>query len=221
MRILMIGAGAVGRHLAMVLSQNHEVTLIENRPERCEFLTPILPEVRLLCDDGCEPRALEQAHIKDAELVVALTGDDEDNLVISYLAKYEYDAPQVIARVNNPLNRWLFTRRWGVDIEVSLADMIETIVEEEISLGEIVTVMKLKGSDVALVEITVPEGARALGSPLAELSLPPETLIVTVARGKRVLIPKAGTVLEPSDRVLAITHARYEEELESVLGFPQ
>ena len=133
MRILLIGAGAVGNYLARKLSDRHEVTLVETRRDRCDLLGPSLPNVKLINEDGCEPWVLEMVGISDTELVVTVTGDDEDNLVISYLSKFEYEVPTVIARVNNPLNQWLFTTEWGVDTEVSVPDMIMRVVEEEIT----------------------------------------------------------------------------------------
>ena len=168
--------------------------------------------------DGCEPWVLEMAGVAKTDLVLAVTGDDEDNLVVSYLSKFEYDVPKVIARVNNPLNRWLFTRSWGVDVEVSTPDVIARIIEEETTLGEVVTVMKLQASDIGLVEITLPDDAEALGKSLAELELPPETLIVTVVRSDGMMIPKADTILQPNDRVLAITNVHHQDALKRVLG---
>ena len=168
--------------------------------------------------DGCEPWVLEMAGVAKTDLVLAVTGDDEDNLVVSYLSKFEYDVPKVIARVNNPLNRWLFTRSWGVDVEVSTPDVIAKIIEEETTLGEVVTVMKLQASDIGLVEITLPDDAEALGKSLAELELPPETLVVTVVRSDGMMIPKADTILEPNDRVLAITNVHNQDALKKVLG---
>ncbi len=162
----------------------------------------------------------ELTEVLDTDLVVAVTGDDEDNLVVSYLSKFEYDAPQVIARVNNPVNRWLFTKAWGIDVEVSTPDIIAKIIEEETTLGEVVTVMKLQASDIGLVEITLPSDAAALGKSLSELTLPPDTLIVTVVREDALMIPRADTVLQPKDRILAITDVRHQGTLEGLLGNP-
>ena len=161
---------------------------------------------------------LEFAKIKEADLVLAGTGDDEDNLVIGYLSKFVYDVPKVIARVNNPVNRWLFTKSWGVDVEVSTPDIIATVIEEEVSLGEVITVMKLQSGDIGLVEITLSPDAKALGESIAQLELPPETLIVTVVREDAMLIPMADTVFQPGDKVLAITNFHNKEALEKLLG---
>lgn len=218
MKVLIVGGGMVGSFLARILIEKHEVVVVEQDPARARLITDELPGVRVVTEDGCEPWVLEFAGVKDAELVVPVTGDDEDNLVVSYLSKFEYDAPQVIARVNNPVNRWLFTRSWGVDVEISTPDIIAKIIEEETTLGEVVTVMKLQASDIGLLEITLPSDTGALGKRLPELLLPPETLIVTVVREDAMLIPSANTVLQPRDRVLAITNINNQKALESLLG---
>jgi len=218
MRVIIVGGGIVGAFLAEMLQEKNDVTVIEQNPERYEWLKANLKNINAIAEDGCEPWVLEFAGIMEADLALAVTGDDEDNLVVSYLAKNEYDVPKVIARVNNPKNRWLFSRQWGVDVEVSTADVISHIVEEEISLGEVVTVMKLKSGDIGMVEITLPEDSQALGETLAELELPVDTLIVTVIREDAMLIPKADTVLKPMDRVLAITNVHNQEKLERILG---
>ncbi|MBK5093534.1 MAG: NAD-binding protein [Actinobacteria bacterium] len=218
MHVLIVGGGIVGSFLARILMDKHEVTVIDKDPARYDYLKSTLPGMTVVSEDGCEPWVLEFAKIKDADLVLAVTGDDEDNLVIGYLSKFEYDVPKVIARVNNPVNRWLFTKSWGVDVEVSTPDIIATVIEEEVSLGEVITVMKLQSGDIGLVEITLSPDAKALGEHLAELELPPETLIVTVVREDEMLIPRADTVLQPGDRVLAITDIHNKEALEKLLG---
>src|SRR5450756_1091371 len=119
MQILIVGGGIVGSFLARILLDKHKVTVIDKDPERYDYIKSTLPGVTVISEDGCEPWVLEFAKIKEADLVLAGTGDDEDNLVIGYLSKFEYDVPKVIARVNNPVNRWLFTKSWGVDVEVS------------------------------------------------------------------------------------------------------
>jgi trk system potassium uptake protein TrkA len=218
MKVIIAGGGVVGSFLAQILGEKNEITVIEKSDEKYAVLSAQLGSARIVCEDACEPWVLEFAGVKNADLVLAVTGDDEDNLVISYLAKYEYDAPKVIARVNNPRNRWLFARSWGVDVEVCTSDIIAKIVEEETTLGEVVTVMKLQASDVSLVEITLPDDAEALGKPISELSLPPETLIVSIVRGDAMMIPKADTSLQQKDKVLAITSIENKEQLESLLG---
>jgi trk system potassium uptake protein TrkA len=218
MRVLIVGGGTVGAFLANILRENNEVTVVEQDLERAHAMEADMGDVRVIAEDGCEPWVLELADVKNAGLVLATTGDDEDNLVVSYLSKFEYDVPQVIGRVNNPVNRWLFNKSWGVDVEVSTPDIMAKIVEEETTLGEVVTVMKLQASDIGLVEITLTEDSPALGRKLSELNLPPETLIVTVVKGEAMMIPTADTVLEAGDRVLAMANVRNQEELDRVLG---
>lgn len=218
MKILMAGAGAVGNYLAEVLGKNHQVTLIEKRKDRCEYIAGLHPNVRMMCEDACEPWVLEEAGVADSDLVVTVTGDDEDNLVISYLSRFEYDVPLVIARVNNPKNRWLFTRDWGVDIEVSVPDMIAAIIEEETSLGEVVTLLKLQASDVDLVEINIPEDSPAVGKTIAELKTPADSLIVTIIRKGSLRIPRGETVIQPDDKVMALASPDRLDDIQRVLG---
>ena len=221
MRILIVGGGKAGSFLADVLSEKFRVTVIEIDPDRCRELNDKLANTRVVCEDGCEPWVLEEAGVANSDVVLAVTGDDEDNLVISYLCKYEYDVPKVIARVNNPKNSWLFTPSWGVDVSVSSPDIIAKIVEEETSLGEVVTLLKLRKGDIALVEITVPDDSPSLGISLAELKLPPETIIVTIGREEALLLPSAETSLMPNDRILAVTNIKNEEVLKRLLGHGQ
>ena len=218
MRVIIAGGGVVGSFLAGILHEKNDVTVIDQNKGKCAVLSAKLSGVTNICEDACEPWVLEMAGISEADLMVAVTGDDEDNLVISYLSKFEYDVPKVIGRVNNPKNRWLFTRSWGVDVEVSTPDIIAKIIEEETTLGEVVTVMKLQSSDVSLVEITLPGDAAALGKSLAELELPSDTLVVTVVRDDAMMIPQADTVLRAGDRVLAVTGVQNQEALKALLG---
>jgi trk system potassium uptake protein TrkA len=211
MKILIVGGGIVGSFLASVLHKKNQVIVVEKELDRIDPLINSLASVKIINEDGCEPWVLEYAGIVGADIVLAVTGDDEDNLVVSYLSKFEYEVPRVIARVNSPKNRWLYRKDFGVDVEVSTSDIIATIVEEETTLGEVITVMKLKSGDIGLVEITVPGDSRAVDKSLADLELPPETLIVTVVREDAMRIPTADTVLQNGDKVVALT-------LESLLG---
>ncbi len=221
MRVVIVGGGIVGSFLADILREKFEVVLVEKDIDRAATLEKELKNIRVIGEDGCEPWVLELAGVEEARMVLSVTGDDEDNLVVSYLSKFEYEVPQVITRVNNPVNRWLFTRAWGVDVEVSTPDIIAKIIEEETTLGEVVTMMKLQSGDIGLVEITLPGDAVALGKRLADLELPPETLIVTVVRGDVMMIPKAETELLEGDKVLAITNVNNRDTLECLLGHPK
>lgn len=220
MKVLIVGGGMVGSFLANVLSEKNEVTLVEKEADKVRVLAERLRSVRMVNEDGCEPWVLEYAGVAEADIVLAVTGDDEDNLVISYLCKFEYEVPRVIARVNNPRNQWLYGKGFGVDVEVSASNIIATIVEEETTLGEVITVMKLRSGDIGLVEITVPEDSRAVNRALSDLELPPETLIVTVVREDTMRIPTADTVLQKGDKILAMTSVKNKAALEGLLGHP-
>src|SRR3990170_8408739 len=174
MRVVIPGAGAVGRHLAADLAQRgHEVTLIEQDPDVLEKAGEWAPGVKFLLGDACEPWVLEKADVKTAEVVVAATGDDEDNLVTSLLAKQEYGGPRCLARVNHPPNEWLFKEQWGVDQAVSPPHILTALVEEAVSVGDLVQLLKLEGGKVTLVEVRVPEDSPRVGRPVYELRLPP------------------------------------------------
>jgi len=218
MRVIIVGGGKVGSYLAEMLNDKHDVTVIEQSVNKSHELEKSLVDVNIINGDGCEPLVLEGAGLSVIDLVLAVTGDDEDNLVVSYLSKFAYEVPKVVARVNNPKNRWLFTRSWGVDIGVSSPDIIARIIDEEVTLGEVITVMKLRASDIGLVEITLPGDARAVGETLSQLDLPPETVIVALVREDAMLIPAADTLLQENDRVLAITNVNNQGALEDVLG---
>ena len=218
MNILIVGGGVVGSFLAQILSEKNQVTMVEKDYGHARALQERLPGIKVVNEDGCEPWVLEYGGVQSSDLALAVTGDDEDNLVISYLCKFEYDVPKVIARVNNPRNRWLFNKSWGVDAEVSAPDIIAKIIEEEITLGEVVTLIKLQASDIGLVEITIPPDCPVLNTALAELELPPETLLVTVVRGEALMIPRADTTLQPGDKVMAITNMQNRERLSRLLG---
>ena len=217
MRVIIVGGGKVGNYLAEMLSEKHDVTVIEQSLDKSHDLEKALANVNIINGDGCEPLVLEGAGLSVTNLVLAVTGDDEDNLVVSYLSKFIYEVPKVVARVNNPKNRWLFTRSWGVDVGVSSPDIIARIIDEEVTLGEVITVMKLRASDVGLVEITLPGDARAVGKSLSELDLPPETVIVTVVREEAMMIPAADTLLQENDRVMAVTNVNNQRALEEIL----
>jgi trk system potassium uptake protein TrkA len=132
MKVIIIGAGKSGIYLAEKLRQNHDLTVIEQRPDLAEHLGARVPGVRVIRGDGCEPAVLERAGARHTDLVAALTGDDEDNLVISYLAKTVYNVPHVFARTNHPKNEWLFTPKWGVDVAISAANVIHELIETEV-----------------------------------------------------------------------------------------
>ncbi|MEX2203176.1 MAG: TrkA family potassium uptake protein [Actinomycetota bacterium] len=212
------GAGAVGRHLAADLAaRGHEVTLIEQVPEVLETAKDWAPGVNLLLGDACEPWVLEKANLSSTEVVVAATGDDEDNLVTSLLAKQEFGVPRVLARVNHPDNEWLFSEQWGVDAAVSPPHILTAMVEEEVTVGDLVRLLPLERGGISIVEVTVPADSPTAGRPLYELRLPPDSTIVAIIRESHVVIPQPETVITPGDEVLALTIPDSESALRAAV----
>lgn len=220
MRVVISGAGAVGRHLAADLAKRgHSVTLIEQRPDVLETAREWAPDVDLMLGDACEPWVLEKAQLNTADVVVASTGDDEDNLVTSLLAKQEYGVPRVLARVNHPDNEWLFNEQWGVDAAVSPPHLLTALVEEEVTVGDLVRLFPLERGGISIVEMTVPADSPTAGRPLYELRLPPDSTIVAIIRESHVMIPQPETVITDGDEVLALTVPDSESALRiAVLG---
>jgi trk/ktr system potassium uptake protein len=219
MKVVVTGAGKVGRHLAEDLSdRGHDVTLIEQDKAAATRAAMELPDsVNVLLGDACEPYVLEEAKLGEADVLVAATGDDEDNLVSSLLAKQEFAVPRVLARVNHSSNEWMFTEQWGVDAAVSPPHILTALVEEAVTVGDVVRLLKLERGKVALVELTLREGSSAAGRPMYELRLPLDSAIVAIVRDEHVVIPQPETVLVEGDEIMAIARPEVEEELRRVL----
>jgi trk system potassium uptake protein TrkA len=204
-RVVVTGAGAVGRHLASDLAdRGHEVTLIDQDPDIVQKVQEWAPNVAVVLGDACEPWVLEEAEMKHAEVVVAATGDDEDNLVTSLLAKQEFAVPRVLARVNHPKNEWLFTEQWGVDAAVSPPHILTAMVEEAVTVGDLVRLIRLEGGRISIVEMTLPDRSPTVGRPLYELRLPPDSAVVAILREGHVVIPQPETVFAARDEVVAL-----------------
>lgn len=217
MKILIVGAGKVGKYLAEALSANHTVILLDIFEEK-SVLFEDNPSVKVHIGDGCEPLVLESAGAGKVDAIVAATGDDEDNLVISLLGKNQFKIRKVVARVNNPRNHWLFTRKWGVDVAISSPHIIYQLLEEELSLGDIVTLMKLKEGKVSLIELSVAENSEADGKKIKDLNLPEDSVITVQMRDADVVIPKGDTQLETGDNLLIVTNPKHEQMLTKIFG---
>ncbi len=222
MRVVISGAGAVGRYLASdLVARGHEVLVIEQNTETIELAKEWAPEVDFLLGDACEPWVLEKGDLKTADVVVAATGDDEDNLVTSLLAKQEYAVPRVLARVNHPRNEWMFSEQWGVDVAVSVPHLLTALVEEAVTVGDLVRLLRLEGGRVGLLELTVPDSSPNAGHPLYELRLPTDSAIVAILREGHVVIPQPETVITPGDEILALASDQAEVTLRSaIMGDP-
>jgi trk/ktr system potassium uptake protein len=219
MKVIVAGAGNVGRHLATDLAERgHEVTMIEqDTGTAARARAELPPSVTVLLGDACEPYILEEAKLGQADVIVAATGDDEDNLVVSLLAKQEFAVPRVLARVNHARNEWMFTEQWGVDAAVSPPHILTALVEEAVSVGDVVRLLKLDRSGAALVELTLRDGSSVVGRPIYELRLPLDSAIVAIIRGEHVVIPQPETVLAVGDEVMAIAKPEAEEDLRKAL----
>ena len=220
MSAVVVGGGRGGSYLAKDLqNQGYQVTVVDNRPE---VVAKLRQEVGgdVICGDGCSPQILEQAGAAKAKLVVALTHDDEDNLVICRLAKHHFQVPRVIARVNNPRNEWLYTKAWGVDVAISQVHLTAKVIEEEIGLGELVTLLKLAHGEAALVEVVLTETAPCLGKAIREVNFPPETVIASIIRQGKLVIPRGDVRFEAGDEVLAVSTVKAESALKELLVGP-
>ena len=220
MRVVIAGAGAVGRHLAADLAERgHEISLIDQNPTVTERAVATASGVTVVLGDACELWVLEKARVGEADAVVAATGDDEDNLVVSLLSKQEYGVPRVLARVNHPKNEWMFTEQWGVDDAVSPPHILTSLVEEAVTVGDLVRLLRLERGAVGLVELTLPEDSPNAGRPLYELRLPPDSAIVAILREGHVVIPQPESVVAAGDEIMALVDPNAEDQLRrAILG---
>jgi trk system potassium uptake protein TrkA len=217
MRVVVAGAGAVGAFLAEDLARGgHEVLLVEKNPDAMERQIEV-SKVELLVADACEVDSLQRARLDRADVVVAATGDDEDNLVISLLAKQEFAVPRVIARVNHPKNHWLFNEGWGVDVAVSTPHLLSALVEEAVSVGSLVRLLQFDGGNTRLVEMTLAESSPVVGVAIADIGVPRGATVVAVVREGGVVVPHGDTTLDAGDEVLLLVTAGSEDEVRRLL----
>ncbi|WP_433834120.1 potassium channel family protein [Actinoplanes sp. CA-015351] len=216
MRIAIAGAGNVGRSIAQELIGNgHEVMLIERQPR--QLCPERVPQARWILADACEMSSLEAADLASCDVVVAATGDDKANLVVSLLAKTEFAVGRVVARVNRAENEWLFTEQWGVDVSVSKPRLMAALVEEAVTVGDLVRLMTFRQGEANLVEITLPRDAPYEGQPIREVPLPRDSALVAILRGKRVLVPTPDDPLEAGDELIFVCTSEVEEQIRAVV----
>src|SRR3954464_5951923 len=217
MRVAIAGAGNVGQHVAAsLLGAAHEVLLIEQNQNVVDRAT--LPSgLEWYVGDACEVASLREAGLEKGEVLVAATGDDEDNLVVSLLAKQEFGIPRVIARVNHPKNEWLFNENWGVDLPVSTPHLITALVEEAVSVGRLVRILQFEGGSVRLVEVTLADDAPVVDQAIRDLDIPRDATIVAVVRGEHVVMPRGATIFESGDEVLAMVTSDSEDDVRQIL----
>ncbi|MDR3031645.1 MULTISPECIES: potassium channel family protein [Kitasatospora] len=217
MRVAIAGAGAVGRSIAGELLENgHEVLLIDKNPN--SISVERVPLAEWLLADACEITSLDEAALQRCHVVIAATGDDKVNLVVSLLAKTEYGVPRVVARVNNPKNEWLYNESWGVDVAVSTPRLMSALVEEAVSVGDLVRLMRFSQGNANLVELTLAADTALVGTRVGDVAWPVDTALVTIIREGRVLVPGGSDTLEAGDELLFVAAQEREEELETLLA---
>jgi trk system potassium uptake protein TrkA len=217
--VLIVGGGKVGSYLAsLLLGEGYRVRVIEQQRDEIPRLKRDLPAEVVVLGSGTDPNVLEGAGIRQAQVVAAVTGEDETNLVVASLARSEFGVPRVIGRVNNPRNAWLFTPAMGVDVAVNQANLMARLIAEEMSLGDMITLLKLRKGQYSLVEEKVDPTAIAVGKKLSDLQLPRECQVAAIIRSGELVIPRGDTVLQATDEVLAVVHASQAAQLAAILG---
>jgi trk system potassium uptake protein TrkA len=218
MRVAIAGAGAVGRSIAAELvAGEHQVMLIERLESQYEPHT--VEQAEWVLADACELASLEDAGMQLCDVVIAATGDDKVNLVVALLAKTVFAVRRVVARVNDPANEWLFNEAWGVDVAVSTPRMLAAMVEEAVSVGDLVQLLTLRQGQANLVELTLPEDTPLAGRPVREVLLPKDAALVVILRGGRVIVPQPDDPLEAGDELLFVASANVEDEIRTALGY--
>jgi trk system potassium uptake protein TrkA len=216
--VAIAGAGNVGQFIAAdLLPAGHEVMMLEKDPAVVEMAKPSLSTAEWFVVDACEVLSLEFAGLRHADVVVAATGDDEDNLVISLLAKQEFAVPRVVARVNNPKNHGLFTEAWGVDVAVSTPHILRSLVEEAVAVGSMVHLLRFEQGHVSLLEVTLVKESPSVGRTLSDLALPMDSAVTAVVREGHVVRPRDDTILAAGDEVLVIASDAATEEVRRAL----
>jgi len=217
MRVAIAGAGAVGRSIAQELLENgHEVLLIDKNPRSIKV--EAVAQAEWLLADACEIASLDDAGLDRCHVVVAASGDDKVNLVVSLLAKTEYGVPRVVARINHPKNEWLFNESWGVDVAVSTPRLLSALVEEAVSVGDLVRLMTFRQGEANLVELTLPEDAPLVGQLVGSVAWPQDTALVAILREGRVLVPTGDDTLESGDELMFVANQDVEDELGELLS---
>jgi trk system potassium uptake protein TrkA len=216
MRVAIAGAGNVGRSIALELLENgHSVLLVEREQRAMKVQT--VPTAEWLLGDACEIATLQTARLEECDVVVAATGDDKSNLVVSLIAKTEFGVPRVVARVNHPKNEWLFNESWGVDVSVSSPRLLAAVVEEAVSVGDLVRLLTFRQGQANLVEVTLAPDADLVGKMVGSITWPTDAALVAILREGRVITPSPDASLEAGDELLLVATSEVEDELDALL----
>lgn len=215
MKIVIAGAGSVGRAVALeLLDHGHEVTLIDKKPDQLRVAS--VADAEWVLADACSPEALSEAGLREAEVVLAATGDDKANLVISLLAKTEFAIPRVVARLNNPKNEWLFNASWGVDVPVSTPRIMTALVEEAISVGTPVKLFAFNSAQAAMYAFVLPENSPIIGKSIADVAFPPRVVLSAILRDGEPFAPRADDQYESGDELVFLISARGGQVLDAL-----
>jgi trk system potassium uptake protein TrkA len=217
MRVVIAGAGQVGRSIAReLLANGHQVLLLDREPRAVQ--TQRVAEAEWLLADACEISSLREVGLETCDVVVAATGDDKANLVVSLLAKTEFGVPRTVARVNNPKNEWMFDEGWGVDVAVSTPRLMTALVEEAVSVGDLVRIFQFQQGQATMVEMTLPQNSPYAGVRLGDLTWPPESVLVGIIREDRPIPPSRDDAIEGGDELFFLTVPESEPALEQMLS---
>jgi len=212
MKIAIAGAGNAGRAIARELIANgHQVLLIDRNPKALKMDS--VPNAEWLLADACEISTLDKAGLDQCQVLVAATGDDKANLVASLLAKTEYGVPRVVARVNHPKNEWLFDSSWGVDVAVSTPRIIAALVEEAVSVGDVVRLFSIKSGEANLVEITLPDNSICIGKSVLEVQLPKDASLAAIIRDGHVIAPSPHDLFSAGDELIFVASTEAENQI--------
>lgn len=221
MNVLIIGGGQIGTYMADLLVKNKiDITIVEKDRSVAQKLKERFGDDNVILGNGSSPTILESAGIDKANVVAAVTGQDEVNLVVSTIAKFEFQAPRVVAKVNNPRNAWLFTIGMGVDAAVNQADIIGHMVVEEMSMKSLMTLMRLSRGAYSIIQLTVGETAPVIGKAVKEIKIPGDALMIAIYRGDSMIVPHGATILFPGDKILFFSNEKDHLQLNSLFGVP-
>ena len=217
MKVIIIGGGQVGSNLAtLLLSNGHEVRLIEQSEKKYKKLLKEMPSELLILGNESDPEILKEAGIESADVVAAVSGADETNLVVSTLAKMEFRVPRVVSMVNNPKNAWLYNGQMGVDVCVNQAEIIAKLVVEDMDMKDMFTMLKLSNGDYSIIQINVGDDAKAANQYVKDLLIPQKTVLIAITRNGSVLIPKGDTQILVGDEILTLTDESSRKSLTEI-----
>jgi len=214
MNVLIVGGGPTGAQLAgFLVDQKINVSLVENRRDMLKQLHQELPTEAIYEDNPMDLQALENAGIRNSDVLVACTSSDADNVVLCYLARTRFNVPRTIGRINNPRHAWLFTEEMHVNVALNESSILAHLIQEEMSLGDMMTLLKLRRGQYSLVELVLPPGAKVVGKAIKDIKLPEKLVIAAIFRKGETIVPRGVTVLEVGDEILAVTDAASQEKL--------